>query len=192
MAEKEINDMLSGICIILVMFIIYKCLQSCGVTMFKTCGCGSKKCICNNKSYGMPPSNYQPVAGGVEVEDFDTCKESKIVPQQIGTPGYEPITPSNTNNYSNDMVKQMSLEPEVIQSQSDYINGLGFSGLPQGASHETTLEETGRSYGTSDFVGLTARKFCKARQIAKPASDSRVVPTETIKEWCSVTMDEMI
>ena len=86
----------------------------------------------------------------------------------------------------------MALEPEVIKSQQDYLNGLGFSGLPQGSSQETVLEETGRSYGTADYVGLTSRKWCKSRALAKAAPDSRVVPSMDIKEWCDINMDELI
>jgi hypothetical protein len=112
--------------------------------------------------------------------------------KKIGTPGYEPIIIPDSGNYSGDTVQKMSLESEIYKSQSDYINGLGFSGLPTGSSHETVLEETGRSYGTADFVGLTARKFCKARQMATPAEDARTVPTETIKEWCNIDMMELV
>ena len=112
--------------------------------------------------------------------------------QQIGTPGYEPRVVPDEGNYSGDTVQQMALEPEVLQSQKDYIDGLGFSGLPTGSSHETTLEETGRSYGTASFVGLSQRKFCKARQMAAPAPDARSVPSETIREWCNIDENELI
>ena len=112
--------------------------------------------------------------------------------KKIGTPGYSPIIIPDKGNYSGDTVQKMSLESEIYKSQNDYINGLGFAGLPTGSSHETVLEETGRSYGTADYVGLTARKFCKARQMATPAEDARTVPTETVKEWCNIDMMELV
>jgi hypothetical protein len=91
-----------------------------------------------------------------------------------------------------DTIQDMSLEPEVASSHRNYCNSLSFAGLPTGASACTTLEETGRSYGTADFVGLTSRKFCKARQLATPASDARVTPTQNIVEWCDIEMDELV
>jgi hypothetical protein len=112
--------------------------------------------------------------------------------KQIGTPGYEPKIVEDDGNYSGDTVQKMALEPAVIKSQQDYLNGLGFSGLPQGSSQETVLEETGRSYGTADYVGLSARKFCRARQLVQQDPSARVVPSETIKEWCDIGMDELI
>jgi hypothetical protein len=112
--------------------------------------------------------------------------------KKVGDPSTAPIIIRDSGNYSGDTVQKMSLESEIYKSQSDYINGLGFSGLPTGSSHETVLEETGRSYGTADYVGLTARKFCKARQMAKPDEDARTVPTETSKEWCNIDMMELI
>lgn len=125
-------------------------------------------------------------------DNKQTSKKETTCGKKIGTPGYEPIIVEDKGNYSGDTVQRMSLESDIYKSQNDYINGLGFAGLPTGSSHETILEETGRSYGTANFVGLTARKFCKARQLATPASDARSVPSETVKEWCNIDMTEMI
>jgi hypothetical protein len=90
------------------------------------------------------------------------------------------------------VIQDMSLEDGVGDSHKSYCDSLSFAGLPTGASSCTTLEETGRSYGTADFVGLTARKFCKARQLATPGEDARVTPSQNITEWCDIGMDELV
>jgi hypothetical protein len=66
------------------------------------------------------------------------------------------------------------------------------NGVPTGASSCTTLEETGRSYGTANYVGLTGPKWCKARQLATPAPDARVTPSQNIEEWCNIAMDALV
>ena len=128
---------------------------------------------------------------GIKEAMVNSCSTTCEAPE-IGTPGFQPRIVSDTGDFSGDTIQQLSLDPEIYKSQQDYIEGFGFSGLPTGSSHETLLSETGRSYGTADFVGLTQRKFCKARQIATPAPDARQVPTETEKEWCSISMDDLI
>ena len=153
------------------------------------CSCGPR-CSCQRLRQSVAPHSHQHP--GVK-ESMEGGCQNHGGNDQIGTPGYEPkVVPDDGSNYSGDTVQQMALEPEVLQSQKDYLDGLGFSGLPTGSSHETTLEETGRSYGTSSFVGLTQRKFCKARQMATPAPDARQVPTETIKEWCNIDENELV
>jgi hypothetical protein len=121
---------------------------------------------------------------------------TKHTENEIGAPSHRPkiieVGSPDSYSYSGDTVQKMALEPSIQQSQKDYIDGLGFAGLPTGSSHESVLEETGRSYGTSDFVGLTQRKFCKARQMAVPDENARTVPTSTTKEWCHIDMDELI
>ena len=94
-----------------------------------------------------------------------------------------------------DVTEMMGLENNVRSSHAEYIEGFTSSvggGLPTGSSSNVELEETGRSYGTSDFVGLTSRKWCKARQLAKPGEDSRVIPTHDQPEECNITLTDMI
>jgi hypothetical protein len=86
----------------------------------------------------------------------------------------------------------MSLEVEVGASHKRYCNSLSFAGLPTGSSACTELEETGRSINTSNFVGLTARKFCKARNLAIPAAYARTTSSKDIIEWCGIPDDSLI
>jgi hypothetical protein len=108
--------------------------------------------------------------------------------------GAGPIYPPGDaiNQDYQESTKKMALEDTVGTSHQKWCDSLNFNGLSTGASSCTTLEETGRSYGTADFVGLTARKFCKARQMATPADDSRVTPSQSIEEWCHIAMDSLI
>lgn len=166
--------------------------RGCHGGMYCSCGCPPGECRCGPRCSCQRASRAPMIPQGGAVESMTSgCKNTCRAPK-IGTPGYEPEVVETTADYSGDTVQQMALEPEVIKSQQDYLGGLGFSGLPTGSSHDTTLEETGRSYGTASFVGLTQRKFCKARQMATPAPHARSVPTETIKEWCNVDMDELV
>lgn len=218
MTSEEIDSVLSGVIILLIIVVIWKWRQGygkCGQSsMTLSCGCQYGKCKCKGVSRvsvrrarcqggrscpcGCPPGrcNCGTRCGchrraSIKEGMRQGCDMPCYKPQ-VGTPGYEPKVVHDDGNYSGDTVQKMALEPQVIQSQKDYIDGLGFSGLPTGSSHETVLEETGRSYGTANFHGLTQRKWCKARQLATPSSDSRVVPTETIREWCSVDLDELV
>jgi hypothetical protein len=206
MSGEEIDNLLSSIIIVLLIVVVWKWYQGrgkCGQdSMTLSCGCKNGQCKCRGVarissqrgcsggrgcSCGcqrlQQPNVREPMSGGCQKQ----CEN-----QQIGTPGYEPKVVPDDGNYSGDTVQKMALEPEVIQSQKDYLDGLGFSGLPTGSSHETTLEETGRSYGTANFVGLTQRKWCRARQMATPAPDARTVPTATIKEWCNIDENELV
>lgn len=221
MPGEEIDSILSGLIILLLIVIVWKwqkghssCWQT-GMTL--SCGCNNGRCKCIGASRVSMPKRKCP--GGVkcpcgcptgkcncgpqcmcqrqgtksstQTEEMQNyCNTSNLT--QVGTPGYQPNIVSYDGNYSGETVQQMALEPEILRSQKEYINGFGFSGLPTGSSHETTLEETGRSYGTSDFVGLTQRKWCKARQLATPSPHASIVPTETIREWCNIDMEDLI
>lgn len=214
---SSMDELLTGIIVLLIISIVWKwqartrnCNRS---SMTLSCGCQHGMCRCRSMArvpvrrpcpcgcMGQPVIYQRPVSSSTATtqekinkavtESMIGCDQNQNI--QLGTFGYEPVVVDyNDGNYSGDVVQKMALEPEVAKSQEDYINGLGFAGLPTGSSHETVLEETGRSYGTSDFVGLTSRKFCKARQIATPAMESRTVPTETVKEWCSVSMSDLV
>jgi hypothetical protein len=202
MTPQEIDALLTGIIILLLMIVFWKIMKKNSVyktnnnDMNLSCRCRGRVCRCQGRV-----RNTQPVRGGCYInselgsknnktESFaNKCTDHNSI---IGTPGYQEKIVDNTGDFSGDMIQKLSLDPEIIKSQKEYINGFGFSGLPTGSSHDTTLEETGRSYGTADFVGLTQRKFCKARQLAKPTAGARFVPSETIKEWCDIDMNELI
>ena len=94
-------------------------------------------------------------------------------------------------NYQ-EATKNMGLESTVESSHKKWCDALSYNGISTGASSNTMLEETGRSYGTSDYVGLTSRKWCKARRLAKPADDSRVTPSSDVLEHCDISMDSLI
>jgi hypothetical protein len=166
-----------------------------------TCNQNKSRCLCGitrgDSGMGMhidKENSYVRDAArnnGIKEAMANSCATTCEVPD-IGTPGFQPKIVSDTGDFSGDTIQQLSLDPEIYNSQKAYIGGFGFSGLPTGSSHETLLSETGRSYGTANFVGLTQRKFCKARQLATPAPDARQVPTETEQEWCHINMDELI
>ena len=199
MSGEEIDSILSGVIILLLIVVVwkwYKSQMTCGESsMNLSCGCKYGKCKCRGLARVSAPRNryIDPSRGCIYSKLRSQSQEGmNDCGKQIGTPGYEPKIVQDDGNYSGEIVQQMALEPEVIKSQQDYLNGLGFSGLPQGSSQETVLEETGRSYGTADYVGLTSRKWCKSRALAQPDANARQVPTETIKEWCDIDMNELI
>jgi hypothetical protein len=111
---------------------------------------------------------------------------------QVTGAGPIPSPASLESQDYNEVAKEMSVDQAVSSSHQDWCNSLTMNGIPTGASSCTTLEETGRSYGTANYVGLTARKWCKARQLATPAADARVTPSQDILEWCNIEMDELV
>jgi hypothetical protein len=199
MSDQEINSVLTGIIIILLMVVFFKMMNVKSVNrtncdnMHLSCGCKGRICMCANQFQKIHPNidmrNTMSNQNNNNESFSNSCTDHNST---IGTPGYQEKIVENTGDFSGDMIQKLSLDPEIIKSQKEYITGFGFSGLPTGSSHDTTLEETGRSYGTADFVGLTQRKFCKARQLAKPTDGARFVPSATIKEWCDINMDELI
>lgn len=232
MAGEEIDSILSGVIIVLLIVIVWKWMNarsSCGgSSMTLSCGCKNGVCKCRGASRmsvrkqrcpggrfcvcGCPPNGcrcgpqclcqkqaskdqdkafQKPAQQQVKESMQDYCGPRCDLPE-VGTPGYEPKIVQDDGNYSGDTVQKMALEPSVITSQQDYINGLGFPGLPTGSSHETTLEETGRDAFTASWYGLTQRKFCKARALAQPAPNARQMPSDVIKEWCDIDMESLI
>ena len=211
MSHKEIDNVLTGIIILLLIMVVWKRMKGNSPykndnSMYLPCGCRRGSCRCRERvrtrqGGGMCcrcNRSKTRCLCGIRREGFDgknvaenSCVQS-CEPPIVGTPGYGPKIVSDDGDFSGDVIQKLSLEPSILQSQKDYIDGFGFSGLPTGSSHDTLLCEVGRSYGTADFVGLTQRKFCKARQLATPAPDARFVPTATIKEWCDIGMDELI
>ena len=202
---NDLDGILTGIIILLLVMVVYKW---CGnricrskVTDYATCTCTCKGNVCHcakmKKSRcpggckcGCPPGQCKCGPGCKCMrEGFE---ETGPDPAHVESSGPQPATAAEaTQNYA-EVIQDMSLEAGVADSHKSYCDSLAFAGLPTGASSCTTLEETGRSYGTADFVGLTARKFCKARQLATPAADARVTPSQSITEWCDIGMDELV
>ena len=219
MSHSEIDNTLSGVIVILLLFVMWgwhSGKSSCGEARIRMdCRCRPGSCRC--RGYSRIPRNVvQPVAQpdvqpdvqvdqpadvSKPVEKLDQ-KETFDVENDLARQvhGYAHVTESGptpnpadfaTDDYESTTI-DMALESGVEESHKRYCNSLSFAGLPTGSSSCTTLEETGRSYGTADFVGLTARKFCKARQLATPADDVRTTPSQSIVEWCDINMDDLI
>jgi hypothetical protein len=208
--STEFDNVLSGVIVLLLIIVIYKWYvsrTSCGNQSGRLlCGCRRGYCKCGRRprmaggceikcrggyrcSCGCPPNRCRCSMGCV-------CRQSNR--EGLADPSAEarvtssaPYDISGTQDYA-EATKKMSLEQDVSDSHQKWCDALTFNGLSTGASACTTLEETGRSYGTSDFVGLTARKWCKARQLATPAPDSRIIPSQENMEYCNVQMDELI
>jgi hypothetical protein len=210
---SELDSTLSSIIIILLIIVVWKWYGgglSCGQSsMNLSCGCtpgrcrcgmtrgcpGGHRCLCGCSSgrCGCPSScPCQKVSPTKEFkEGLTSGNERHGVKHVTGSGPQMPPKTDLSSNYQ-DIIKTMSLENGVDESHKRYCDSLSFAGMPTGASACTTLEETGRSYGTANFVGLTARKFCKARQLATPADDARVTPSHDVVEWCDIDMDEII
>jgi hypothetical protein len=192
MSGEEIDNLLSSIIIVLLIVVVWKWYQGSGKcgqdSMTLTCGCKNSKCKCRGVARVSGRKLRQPNIR----EHMDDVPQKHDENKQIGTPGHEPQVIPIDYDYSGDTVQQMALDPEVLSSQQDYLDGLGFSGLPTGSSHETTLEETGRSAGTSNFVGLNQKKLCKSRQMVTMGPNARTVPSETNEEWCDINENDFI
>ena len=180
MSEK-VDKVLSGIIIILIVVVVWKWFQSsnsCSDDVLP-CGCKMGQCNCAQISRQMPQRQMP--------QRQMSCNGSGFTGNNNKIGKVEPKIKLTVNGVPED-----SDLDAIIESHDSYIKGNGFNGLAQGSSSNTVLEETGRSYGTSDFVGLTARKFCKARELARPASESRVVPSNAIEESCHIDMNELV
>lgn len=214
MSGKEFDSVLSGIIIVLLIIAVWKWYSSryaCGQNnMTLSCRCKPGRCRCRGAMRGSRGGGGCP--GGVgcvcgcaaghcgcpagcrcKGEGMEGLTDAEAV-EMVTSPGPIP-TPAAAiaQDYSGSVVKDMSLENEVGDSHKRWCDQMSFSGLPTGASSCTLLSETGRSYGTSDFVGLTQRKFCKSRMLATAAPDSRVTPSyDNIHEACDIGMDELI
>lgn len=112
--------------------------------------------------------------------------------EQVTGAGPVPLSAAVEAQDYQEVSKQMGVDQTIGDSHQEWCNSLNMNGIPTGASSCTTLEETGRSYGTANYVGLTGRKWCKARQLATPALDARVTPSQNILEYCDVGMDELV
>jgi hypothetical protein len=186
----EIDSVLSGIIVLLLIIVVWKWygdLSPCGQSsMTLSCGCIRGNCRCRDISRVSKPKHTS--CNNTVHENFKISHDKN----QVTGSGYHPIPASKmTQNYQ-EVTKEMGLESGVGDSHKKWCDALSYNGLTTGASSCTTLEETGRSYGTADFVGLTSRKWCKARQMATPAPDSRVTPSHDVEEWCDIDMDELV
>ena len=122
---------------------------------------------------------------------FPTLAEREKIASSSGSTKVEDEL-INGDNYSDEVVKKMGLEVDVGVSHKRYCDSLSFSGMPTGASSCSELEETGRSINTSNFVGLTARKFCRARALAVPSSSARTTSSKDIIENCGIDDNALI
>jgi hypothetical protein len=184
MSEK-VDKVLSGIIIILIIVVVWKWFQSSSSCDNKVlpCGCKMGQCACAQISRQMPqrqmPQRQMPQRQMSYGSGFEGSNK------QVG----KIDAPTELNNAGTPVDDDIEA---IKKSHDEYQKGNGFNGLAQGSSSNTVLEETGRSYGTSNFVGLTARKFCKAREMARPAPESRVVPSQAIEEACHVDIYDMV
>jgi hypothetical protein len=216
----EIDSILSGIIILLLILVIWKWYNnrsSCSKNGRLSCGCRRGDCRCGGDYMPMGVSTQDRVKCSCGCNPRECiCRPNCICQCNAGQRDYRegletksashgvshvtgggPILPSgaeisqNAGDYQ-EITKQMGVDSSVGDSHTDWCSNLMTNGISTGASSCTTLEETGRSYGTADFVGLTARKWCKARQLATPADDARVTPSQYITEWCDIDMDELV
>lgn len=183
-----------------------RCRIGCKGGLECICGCPPMRCGClmecpcnskyaehmeNDKIAGYQSNDRYTGDNGYNVIARDVVGPDPSHVASMG-PIPKPIADQNLSDWSGSVTKGIALEDGVSESHQRYCDSLSFAGMPTGASACTTLEETGRSYGTSDFVGLTARKFCKARQLAAPGCDARQTTSQNITEWCNVDMNELV
>jgi hypothetical protein len=207
--NDQIDSVLTGVIILLVLIVVWKWVfTSPYKTGFKlSCGCTGNICRCRGSAWGPVQQqprrksggcNHNPRGNNINVENMHGRKESFSTMEDR-----ERIASSNGHymneedlllggDYSGDSVKKMGLESDVGASHKRYCDSLSFSGMPTGASACTTLEETGRSINTSNFVGLTARKFCRARALATPSSTARTTSSKDIIENCGMDSESLI
>jgi hypothetical protein len=179
MIDENLNNVLSGMVVLLLIVVVArwysKNLDMNGYDMRLSCGCNSGKCKCRTQApvqYSKPACNKQH---NHHSQGFASISDVHKEPIEVS---YQ------------EMTEKMGLEASVTDSHKSYINS--FSGLPTGSSSDVELEETGRSYGTADFHGLTARKWCKARNLVQPAEDARVVPSDEPIGNCHISLTDLI
>lgn len=215
--STEIDSVLSGIIVLLLIIVVWKWYggrSSCGQSsMTLSCGCNRGQCRCRGMSRvstqrrgacpggrlcGCTPGRcvcQQRARAFASRGSAVRENMSEEIPQgvaQVTGSGPQSLPGSLSTQDWQSATADIGVDQSVGDSHQDWCNSLTMNGVPTGASSRTTLEETGRSYGTSNFHGLTARKWCKARQLATPAHDARVTPSQNIKEWCDISMDELI
>jgi hypothetical protein len=213
--STEIDSVLSGIIVLLLIIVVWKwygsrssCGQSYGAL---SCGCKQGQCRCRRMSGGSMQmhgmhndSRNQPryMQRGNYVRDNMNGRDGMTVrdgmdgtdngESRVTSSGPRPVIDSELSQEWQNTVAEIGVDKSVGDSHKDWCNSLTINGMSTGASACTTLEETGRSYGSANFHGLTARKWCKARQLATPASDARTTPSHLSDEYCDIAMDEII
>ena len=217
--SDNVDSVLWGIIVVLLLVVVWKWYnQSCDEDMLTlTCGCKKGRCRCRGmasktvqrKGYcqggddcdcGCPPMecdcprycNCQKNAQGCGTEGMSSNEKAL---ERVSGKGADTKTASQMTQDYSAVTKSMALEsgsdgPKA--SHDRWCESLAMSGMSTGASACSVLEETGRSYGSSDYVGLTARKFCKARQLAAPADDARQTSSYGVEEHCDIDMNELI
>mgnify|MGYP006879010353 FL=1 len=155
------------------------------------CGCLPGRCGCPPRCMCQQRDRAFASRGCAFHEGMDSEEISHGDAQVTGSNPQSLPGSSLTQDWQS-ATADIGVDQSVGDSHKDWCNSLTMNGVPTGASSCTTLEETGRSYGTANFHGLTARKWCKARQLATPAPDARVTPSQNIEEWCNISMDELI
>jgi len=185
--STEIDSVLSGIIVLLLIIVVWKwyggqssMTPSSGTTMGRSQRHGASRVSTQRR--GVHPGGRGGVSSGEIPPD---------VAKVIGS-GPHPQPGSLSTQDWQSATADIGVDQSVGDSHQDWCNSLTINGVPTGASSCTTLEETGRSYGSSNFHGLTARKWCKARQLATPASDARVTPSHNTQEWCNISMDDLV
>jgi hypothetical protein len=197
--DDKINSLLTGLIIFLVLMVVWKCntnnnYPSSGLKL--SCGCHGDKCRCKGYSWKSKKNKHTGCSGGSRREPMNdggtpSLAERERIASSSGSIAAEQGY-SEGDNYSDEVVKNMGLEVGVGVSHKRYCDSLAFSGMPTGASSCTELEETGRSINTSNFVGLTARKFCRSRALAVPGSTARTTSSKDIIEHCNIGEDCLI
>lgn len=148
------------------------------------CGC-PPRCMCQQRARAF-------ASGGCAVREGMGSGEIPHGVAQVTGSGPQPPPGSLSTQDWQSATEDIGVDQSVSDSHQDWCNSLTMNGVPTGASSCTTLEETGRSYGTANYVGLTGPKWCKARQLATPAPDARVTPSQNIEEWCNIAMDALV
>ena len=202
---SDFDKLLNVIIIVLILVVIFNWLApklSCVNCDKIICKCdkmsvsikGSKRSKRSKKSDSIKGYKRDPRYAGDSAYNNLSYTEEGPMASHVTSKGPIPKLDAerNLNDWSGSVTKGLALEDGVSESHARYCDSLAFAGMPTGASACTTLEETGRSYGTSDFIGLTSRKFCKARNLAVPGCDARQTPTQNITEWCDIGMDQLV
>jgi hypothetical protein len=217
MSGKEFDSVLSGIIIVLLIIAVWKWYSSryaCGQNnMTLSCGCKPGQCRCRGMmsssrgcsgcpggagcSCGCAAGQCGCPAGcacnGGDGGGREGMSDAEAVAMVTSSGPIPTPAAAVAQDYSGSVVQDMSLEADVGDSHKRWCDQMSFSGLPTGASSCSILEETGRSYGSASFVGLTQRKWCKSRMLATSAPDARVTPSyDNIHEACDIGMDELI
>lgn len=251
MSELNIDSILTGIIVLLVIVIVYRWHQSgsCGSGIKLHCGCNAGRCVCRGVSWSSVPRcpGGSACACGCargQCSCPSTCMCQKKAAQRslqngarstlggaggagvaegmndVGLQGIHPKADPSVAAYDltlaereriasssgvtkveqqyadgdySQAVQAMALEADVGISHKRYCDSLSFAGMPTGSSSCTLLAEPdGRSVGVSSYVGLTRRKWCRARNLAIPAASARQTTSVDVIEPCGIGPDSLV